>query len=114
MWVLSGCLRASVELREIFLEAVLPRNGTGRMKKGTDKTDTFPGVLRGKGEMTECKCTVALVTKLIPGKAGNAVSTSLRIDSGEQSPPDGNYRLDVRGRIFNIRRVGGEWPVLAL
>lgn len=93
---------------------VLPRNGTGRMKKGTDKTDTFPAVLRGNGEPGECKCTVALVTKLTPRGLGNAVSTSLRIESAEQSPPDGNYRLNVRGRIFNVRREGGQWPVLAL
>lgn len=84
------------------------------MKKGTDRTDRFPGVLRGSGEMAECKCTVALVTKLTPGRTGNAVATSLRIDSTEKAPPDGNYRLNVRGRIFNVRCEGGRWPLLAL
>jgi len=64
--------------------------------------------------MAECRCTVALITKLTPGRLGNAVATSLRIDSTETSPPDGNYRLDVRGRIFNVRREGGRWPLLVL
>lgn len=84
------------------------------MKKSADKTDTIPGVLRGDGEMAECKCRVALVTRLTPGRSSNAVSTSLRIDWAEQSPPDGNYRLDVRGRIFKVRREGGQWPVVKL
>lgn len=83
------------------------------MKKGTDRTDKFSAVLRGS-EMAECRCTVALVTKLTPGRTGNAVATSLRIDSTEKSPPDGNYRLDVRGRTFNVRCEGGRWPLLAL
>ena len=64
--------------------------------------------------MVECKCTVALVTRLTPGTSANAVLTSLRIDSAEQSPPDGIYRLDVRGRIFKIRREGGKWPILRI
>jgi len=84
------------------------------MKKGTDKTDLFPGILHGDGNVRECKCTVALVTKLTPGTASNAVSTSLRIDSTEQTPPDGNYRLNVRGRIFKLQREGGQWPLLKL
>lgn len=84
------------------------------MKKGTDKTDTLPGVLRGDGDMVECKCTVSLLTKLTPKSSVNAVSTSLRIDTAEQSPPDGNYRLNVRGRIFKVRREGGQWPILTL
>jgi hypothetical protein len=57
---------------------------------------------------------VALVKKLTRGQSANAVSTSLRIDSAGQSPPDGNYRLDVRGRIFKVRREGGKWPILQL
>jgi hypothetical protein len=84
------------------------------MKKGTDKTDLFPGILRGDGDLIQCKCTVALVTRLTPGTSANAVLTSLRIDSAEQSPPDGIYRLDVRGRIFKVRREGGKWPILRL
>jgi hypothetical protein len=84
------------------------------MKKGTDKTDFFPGILRGDRDVVECKCTVALVTKLTPGIASNAISTSISIDSADQSPPDGTYRLDVRGRIFKVRREGGRWPILQL
>jgi hypothetical protein len=84
------------------------------MKKSTDKTDLFPGVLRGDGDVVQCKCMVALVTRLSPGKSANAVRTSLRIDSAEQSPPDGIYRLDVRGRVFKVRRTGGKWPILQL
>ncbi|MGA8090597.1 MAG: hypothetical protein WCA10_25200 [Terracidiphilus sp.] len=84
------------------------------MKKGTDKTDVFPGILRGDGDKVQYKCTVALVTKLTPGTSANAVASSLRIDSAGQSLPDGMYRLDVRGRIFKVRREGGKWPILQL
>jgi hypothetical protein len=84
------------------------------MKKGNDKTDLFPGILRRDGDAVESKCTVALVTKLTPGTSANAVFTSLRIESTEQSPPDGIYRLNVRGRIFKIRREGGKWPILRI
>ena len=92
---------------------MFPRKGKSKMKKSTDRTDTMPGVLRGDGKM-ECRCTVALVTKLTPGRSSNAVATCLRIDWAEQSPPDGNYRLDVRGRIFKVRREGGQWPMVSL
>ena len=84
------------------------------MKKVADKIDLFPGVLRGDGDVVQCKCTVALVTKLTPGTSANAVLTSLRIDSADQSPPDGIYRLNVRGRVFKIRREGGKWPIVRL
>ncbi len=84
------------------------------MKKGSDKIDFFPGVLRGDVDAVQYKCTVALMTKLTRGMSANAVSTSLRIDSADQSPPDGIYRLDVRGRIFKVRREGGKWPILRL
>jgi hypothetical protein len=84
------------------------------MKKSTDKIDLFPGILRGEGDVVQCKCTVTLVTKLAPGASANSVLTSLRIDSADQSPPDGIYRLDVRGRIFKIRREGGKWPIVKL
>lgn len=84
------------------------------MKKGTDKTDVFSGILRGDGDAMQYKCTVALVTKLTPGTSANGVLTSLRIDSSDQSPPDGIYRLDVRGRTFKVRREGGKWPILRL
>jgi len=86
------------------------------MKKATDKTDWFAGTLKkdGRGNEVEFKCTVTLMTRLTPGRSSNAVTTSLRIDSAEQSPPDGNYRLNIRGRVFKVRREGGQWPVLAL
>ncbi|MGA9586117.1 MAG: hypothetical protein WBQ95_12360 [Terracidiphilus sp.] len=84
------------------------------MKKGTHKTDVFPGILRGDGNVVQCRCTVALETKLTPGTSANAVLTWLRIDSAGQTPPDGLYRLDVRGRIFKVRREGGKWPILRL
>jgi len=84
------------------------------MTKGSDKTDVFPGILRGDGDAVQYKCTVALVTKLTRGTSATAVFTSLSIDSADQSPPDGNYRLDVRGRIFKVRREGGKWPILQL
>jgi hypothetical protein len=86
------------------------------MKKGTNKTDSLPGILQGdgRGNALQFKCTVTLLTSLTPRTSSNAVTTSLRIDSAEQSPPDGNYRLNLRGRIFKVRRVGGQWPVLTL
>ena len=84
------------------------------MRKGPDKTDVLPGVLRADGDKAQYKCTVAMVTKLSRGASANAVHTSLTINSADQSPPDGMYRLDVRGRIFKIRRVGGKWPILQL
>ena len=96
------------------LAAVFPQMGKSTMKNGTDKTDLFPGILHADGKGPQCKCTVALVSRLTPGISANAVSTSLRIESAEQSPPDGNYRLNVRGRIFKLRRVDGEWPVLKI
>ena len=84
------------------------------MRKRADKTDLFPGILRGEGSKVEYKCTVALATKLTRGTTANAVLTDLTIDSADQSPPDGWYRLNVRGRIFKIRREGGRWPVVKL
>ncbi len=84
------------------------------MTKSTDKTDFFTGTLRGDRDKVQYKCTVALVTKLTPGTSGHAVASSLKIDSAGQSLPDGMYRLDVRGRIFKVRREGGKWPILRL
>jgi hypothetical protein len=110
------CFHDLSEFTGMFWQSVLPQNGKSTMKKSADKTDLFPGILHGdgRGVVVECKCTVALVTRLTPGTSANAVTTSLRIEAAEQSPPDGNYRLNVRGRIFKIRREGGQWPVLKL
>ena len=82
------------------------------MKKGTDTKDVIAATLQADGDAMRHKCTVSLVTKLTRGATANGVSTSLRIDSGSPSLPDGNYRLDVRGRIFKVRREGGKWPLL--
>jgi hypothetical protein len=84
------------------------------MKKRADKTDLFPGILHADGDKAQYKCTVALATKLTRGSAANAVFSSLTIDSAGQLLPDGTYRLDVRGRIFKVRREGGKWPILQL
>jgi len=84
------------------------------MNKAIGKTDLFPGILWGDGDGIKRKCTVAIVTRLTPGKSGNSIVTNLRIDSADVSPPDGMYRLNVRGRIFKLRREGGEWPMLQL
>ncbi|HTM16240.1 MAG TPA: hypothetical protein VL135_05030 [Terracidiphilus sp.] len=43
-----------------------------------------------------------------------AVWTSLRITAAAQTPPDGIYRLEVHGRMFNVRRVGGQWAAIQL
>lgn len=82
------------------------------MAKTKEKTDILPGVLRAKA--FQCNCTVSLVTKLTPGKSGNAVWTSLTIASAEKTPPDGTYKLDVLGRVFKVRRESGVWPTLSL
>ena len=50
-----------------------------------------------------------------PGGLGERCRySSLTIDSAGQLLPDGMYRLDVRGRIFKVRRDGGKWPTLQL
>ena len=82
------------------------------MKVGRVKTDVLQGVLRGQD--CNCKCTVALVTNLTAGNAGNGVWTSLSITSAEQPLPDGLYDLDVHGRVFHVHCEGGRWPTLQL
>jgi hypothetical protein len=81
-------------------------------KESREKTDFLRGVLRG--DEFECKCTVALVTRLTQKSPSVGVWTSIRIDSAEKTPPDGTYRLDVHGRIFNIDRADGKWSTLNL
>jgi hypothetical protein len=83
-----------------------------RGKKEKHTTDQLRGKLRG--EAFESDCTVALVTKLDHEKPSVSVWTSLRITEAAQSPPDGTYRLEVHGRTFNVKRVGGKWPTLHL
>ena len=83
-----------------------------RNKKEKHTTDTLRGVLRGKA--FESECVVALVTKLNHETPSVAVWTSLRITSASQTPPDGNYRLEVHGRTFDVQRIGGKWPTLKL
>lgn len=81
-------------------------------KKERHTTDHLRGVLRG--EAFESDCTVALVTKLTHDSPAVAVWTSLRILGATQTPPDGTYRLEVHGRTFAVKRVGGKWPTLQL
>lgn len=83
-----------------------------KRKKEQHTTDHLRGVLRGNS--FESDCTVALVTKLNHEKPSVAVWTSLRITGAAQMPPDGTYRLEVHGRIFNVKLVGGKWPTLDL
>lgn len=83
-----------------------------RRKKEQRTTDHLRGVLRG--DEFESDCTVALVTKLNHEKPNVAVWTSLKITAAAQTPPDGTYRLEVHGRIFNVTLVGGQWPTLHL
>ncbi len=83
-----------------------------RGKKEKHTTDQLRGVLRGNE--FESECTVALVTKLNHEKPSVAVWTSLRITAASQTPPDGTYRLEVHGRTFNVKLVGGKWPTLRL
>jgi hypothetical protein len=76
------------------------------------KTNVLAGVLRG--DSFECKCTVALETRLTQSSPSVGVWTSIRITSAEKTPPDGTYRLDVHGRVFKIDRAGGKWETLIL
>lgn len=82
----------------------------GKAKPG--KVDLLPAMLRGRG--FACKCTVELASKVVRGAPGIAVKSSLRITDSDQMPPDGAYDLDVRGRIFKVRRDGGQWPTVPL
>ena len=77
-----------------------------------EKTTVLPGLLRGRA--FECKCTVVLASKVSREVPGVAVKASLRIVASDQLPPDGAYDLNVLGRIFKVRREGGEWPALPL
>ena len=83
-----------------------------RRKKEQHTTDHLRGILRGNE--FESDCTVALVTKLNHEKPTVAVWTSLRITAASQMPPDGTYRLEVHGRVFKVKLVGGQWPTLDL
>jgi hypothetical protein len=83
------------------------------MKKDSrEKTDFLRGVLRG--HEFECKCTVALVTRLTQKSPSVGVWTSIRIASVEKPAPDGTYHLDVHGRIFKIDCADGKWSTLSL
>ncbi|HEY1580244.1 MAG TPA: hypothetical protein VGF82_24525 [Terracidiphilus sp.] len=83
-----------------------------KRNKERNTTDTLRGILRGDSFQSDC--TVALVTKLDHGKPSVGVWTSLRITAASQTPPDGTYRLEVHGRVFNVKRVGGQWSTLNL
>ena len=83
-----------------------------KRKKEQHTTDHLRGILRGNA--FESDCTVALITKLNHEKPSVAVWTSLRITGSTQMPPDGTYRLEVHGRVFNVKLVGGQWPTLKL
>ena len=82
-------------------------------RDGREKTNILAGVLRG--DAFECRCTVALVTRLTQrSEPGVGVWTSIRIASAEKSAPDGTYRLAVHGRVFKIDRTDGKWSTLIL
>ncbi|MBS1803363.1 MAG: hypothetical protein JST28_08340 [Acidobacteria bacterium] len=83
-----------------------------KRKKERNTTDHLRGVIRGVSFQSDC--TVALITKLNHEKPNVSVWTSLRIEAAAQTPPDGIYRLEVHGRMFNVRRVGGQWATIQL
>jgi hypothetical protein len=83
-----------------------------KRKREQNTTDHLRGVIRGDSFQSEC--TVALITKLNHETPNVAVWTSLRITAALQTPPDGIYRLEVHGRMFNVRRVGGQWAAIEL
>jgi|KBSSwiStaDraftv2_1062776.scaffolds.fasta_scaffold227851_2 hypothetical protein len=86
--------------------------GMEKRKREQHTTDHLQGIIRG--EAFQSDCTVALITKLDHGKPTVGVWTSLRIMAAAQTPPDGIYRLEVHGRMFNVRRVGGQWATIQL
>jgi len=82
-------------------------------RDGREKTTILAGMLRG--DTFECKCTVALVTRLTQRTSpGVGVWTSIRVASAEKPAPDGLYRLSVHGRVFNIDRKDGKWSTVIL
>ncbi|HXS77834.1 MAG TPA: hypothetical protein VN753_16765 [Terracidiphilus sp.] len=83
-----------------------------KRKREQHTTDHLRGILRG--ESFQSDCTVALVTRLNHEKPSVSVWTSLRITGASQTPPDGIYRLEVHGRVFDVRRVGGQWTSIQL
>lgn len=83
-----------------------------KRKKERHTTDQLRGIIRG--ESFQSDCTVALITKLNHERPNVAVWTSLRITAAAQTPPDGIYMLEVHGRMFNVRRVGGQWAAIQL
>jgi hypothetical protein len=83
-----------------------------KRKKEQHTTDHLQGTLRG--ESFQSDCTVALMTRLNHEKPSVAVWTSLRITAASQTAPDGTYRLEVHGRTFDVKRVGGQWPTIQL
>ncbi len=83
-----------------------------KRKKEQNTTDHLRGVLRGNA--FESDCTVALVTRLNHEKPSVSVWTSLRITGASQTPPDGTYRLEVHGRVFDVKLINGKWPTLEL
>jgi hypothetical protein len=83
-----------------------------KRKREQHTTDHLRGIIRG--ESFQSDCTVALITKLNHEKPNVAVWTSLRITAAAEAPPDGNYRLEVHGRLFDVRRVGGQWATIQL
>ena len=87
-------------------------NNRAMKRDDREKTNVLVGVLRG--EAFECKCTVALITRLTQKSPSVGVWTSIRIMSAEKTPPDGTYRLNLHGRVFTIDREGGKWATLTL
>ena len=83
-----------------------------KRKREQHTTDQLRGIIRG--EAFQSDCTVALITKLNHETPNVSVWTSLRITAAAQTPPDGIYRLEVHGRMFNVRRVGGQWATIQL
>jgi len=75
-------------------------------------TDHLHGIIRGDSFQSDC--TVALSTKLNHERPTVAVWTSLRITAAAETPPDGTYKLEVHGRMFDLQRVGGQWATIQL
>lgn len=83
-----------------------------KRKREQHTTDHLRGIIRG--ESFQSDCTVALSTKLNHERPNVAVWTSLRITAEAEAPPDGNYRLEVHGRSFDVLRVDGQWATIQL
>lgn len=70
------------------------------------KVITFPGVLRGEGQESECIISATEVT--LPGTSVSALA-NYSIQKVSKVLPEGHYQLIAQGETINIRHSEGNW-----